>query len=56
VNHHQARIVRADNDTVIEAKEIWDLISRVPSEFFVSSMEMLRNYGEKQGYSLAQGQ
>lgn len=56
VNHHQARIVRADNETTLLPEEIWDLIKRIPAEFFVSSMEMLRNFGEKQGYSLAQGQ
>ncbi|MDX5321374.1 MAG: hypothetical protein LPK45_09615 [Bacteroidota bacterium] len=56
VNHHRCRVVCREENTEASAAEIWEMIQNVSNELFVTSMEMLRNFGEKQGYSLAQGQ
>lgn len=56
VNHHRCRVVASDENAEVNQDQIWEMIQKVSSELFVTSMEMLRNFGEKQGYSLAQGQ
>lgn len=56
VNHHGARIILADSNDTLNASEVWQLVSTISADLFVTSMEMLRNFGEKQGYSMAQGQ
>ncbi|MBI1222199.1 MAG: NADP-dependent isocitrate dehydrogenase [Bacteroidetes bacterium] len=56
VNHHRCRIVCHDETGETNTTEIWQMIQIISNELFVTSMEMLRNFGEKQGYSLAQGQ
>ncbi len=56
VNHHRVRVVRTDDATEIAPADVWELIGKISGDLFVTSMEMLRNFGEKQGYSLAQGQ
>lgn len=55
VNHHRVRIMAKDGQLITPA-QIWWMVHKVSEELFVTSMEMLRNFGEKQGYSLAQGQ
>lgn len=56
VNHHGCRIMLHNKDSEVSSQEIWAMIRTISNELFVTSMEMLRNFGEKQGYSLAQGQ
>lgn len=56
VNHHGCRIILHNKDLEVSAQAIWSMISIISNELFITSMEMLRNFGEKQGYSLAQGQ
>jgi len=56
VNHHRCRVVANDEGEELSQAQIWEMIQTVSTELFVTSMEMLRNFGEKQGYSLAQGQ
>jgi len=55
VGHHCARLM-ASHDNDLPANLIWETIQKINSDLFVTSMEMLRNFGEKQGYSMAQGQ
>lgn len=56
VNHHGCRILLQNPADAASSSDIWNLIHKISDELFVTSMEMLRNFGEKQGYSLAQGQ
>lgn len=56
VNHHGLRIIASSPDIHLEANELWSLIPTLSEKLFVASIEILRNFGEKQGYSLAQGQ
>jgi isocitrate dehydrogenase len=51
VNHYCARI-----EGEMTQKEIFELLGKVSDVFFVPSFETLCVYGEKAGYSLAQGQ
>jgi hypothetical protein len=43
-------------DGEITAAEIYQTLGRISEHFFVPSHEVLCTYGEKAGYSLAQGQ
>jgi isocitrate dehydrogenase len=56
VNLSRVRIVSAGEDKELQAKELWELVLRISGEFSVTSVELLKNFGQKQGYSLAQGQ
>ena len=56
VNHHGCRIILHSKDAEVSSAAIWAMIGTISNELFITSMEMLRNFGEKQGYSLAQGQ
>lgn len=51
VDHYCLRI-----DGEITATEIYQTLGRISEHFFVPSHEVLCTYGEKAGYSLAQGQ
>jgi hypothetical protein len=37
-------------------KEIYEALSKISEHFYIPSHEVLRVYGEKKGFSLAQGQ
>lgn len=56
INHHGCRIVANTENGQLSAAQVWEMLGNVSNSLFVTSMEMLRNFGEKQGYSLAQGQ
>ncbi len=56
VNHHRCRVILANDSDSASTDEVWQYIQAISGELFVTSMEMLRNFGEKQGYSMAQGQ
>jgi len=56
VNHHSARIILRDSEGEASQGMMWALLEKISDQLFVTSVEMLRNFGEKQGYSLAQGQ
>jgi isocitrate dehydrogenase len=51
VDHYCARIEGA-----MDQKAIYELLGKIAGEFFVASHEVLCMYGDKAGYSLAQGQ
>ena len=55
IDHYRVRVA-TKNEVATDMKEIFDVSSRIGEHFYISSVEMLRNYGELQGYSLAQGQ
>ncbi len=55
VNHHRIRIISKNGEN-IPTEKVWNTIATISQHIFITSMEMLRNFGEKQGYSLAQGQ
>lgn len=55
VSQYCARIsTKGDAETDLQA--IFDISSKLSGEFFISAVEMLRNFGDVKGYSLAQGQ
>jgi isocitrate dehydrogenase len=51
VNHYRVRV-----EGEMSQREIYSLLSSVSKDFYIPSHEVLRVYGEKKGYSLAQGQ
>ena len=51
VNHYRVRV-----EGEMRQQEIYALLSLVSKDFYIPSHEVLRTYGEKKGYSLAQGQ
>jgi isocitrate dehydrogenase len=51
VNHYRIRV-----EGEMSQQEIFALLSLVSQDFYIPSHEVLRTYGEKKGYSLAQGQ
>lgn len=51
VDHYRVRV-----EGEMNMKEIACLLSSLSDEFYIPSFEVLRTYGEKKGYSLAQGQ
>jgi isocitrate dehydrogenase len=51
VNHYRVRV-----EGEMSQQEIYILLSSVSKDFYIPSHEVLRVYGEKKGYSLAQGQ
>jgi isocitrate dehydrogenase len=51
VDHYR---VRVEGD--MTQPEIFTLLSKLSAEFYIPSHEVLRNYGDKPGFSLAQGQ
>lgn len=55
VDHYRVRIATKDQ-TATDLNKIFEIAAKVGELFYVSSVEMLRNYGDLQGYSLAQGQ
>ncbi len=55
INHHRVRVV-GENNAELSPNQVWEAIQGISTDLFVTSMEMLRNFGEKQGYSMAQGQ
>lgn len=56
VNQHCLRVIGSEEGEELSSADIWDVVLRLSAHLFVSSVEILRNFGEKQGYSLAQGQ
>ncbi len=55
IDHYRVRVATKD-EVATDMKEIFDVSARIGEHFYVSSVEMLKNYGEVRGYSLAQGQ
>lgn len=51
VDHYRVRV-----EGEMSQKDIFDLLSKVSDVFYIPSHEVLRAYGDKKGYSLAQGQ
>lgn len=51
IDHYR---VRVEGD--MSQKEIFSLLSSLSDTFYIPSFEILRMYGDKKGYSLAQGQ
>lgn len=51
IDHYR---VRVEGD--MNQPEIFELLSKLSVEFYIPSHEVLRNYGDKPGFSLAQGQ
>ncbi len=55
VDHYRVRI-EAEADYKTSQAEMLELSSRIAQDIYITSTEMLRKYGDKIGYSLAQGQ
>jgi isocitrate dehydrogenase len=55
VGHYSLRI-STKNGEATDLKTIFELSAKLGDMYYISSVEMLRNYGELKGYSLAQGQ
>lgn len=55
IDHYRVRVATKD-ELATDMKEMFDVSARIGEHFYISSVEMLRNYGELRGYSLAQGQ
>ncbi|MFN9519059.1 MAG: isocitrate dehydrogenase, partial [Bacteroidota bacterium] len=51
VDHYRVRV-----EGKMSQKDIYELMSRLSETFYIPSHEVLRVYGEKKGFSLAQGQ
>jgi isocitrate dehydrogenase len=51
VDHYRVRI-----EGEMTQKEIYEIMSKVSDAFYIPSHEVLRAYGDKKGFSLAQGQ
>lgn len=51
IDHYRVRVEGEMNQ-----KEIFSLLSMLSDTFYIPSFEILRMYGDKKGYSLAQGQ
>jgi isocitrate dehydrogenase len=51
VDHYRVRI-----EGEMSQKEIYEALSKISEHFYIPSHEVLRVYGEKKGFSLAQGQ
>jgi len=51
VDHYRVRVEGEMNQ-----QDIFALLAKVSDEFYIPSFEVLRTYGDKPGYSLAQGQ
>ncbi len=51
VDHYRVRI-----EGEMSQKEIYETLSKISEHFYIPSHEVLRVYGEKKGFSLAQGQ
>jgi isocitrate dehydrogenase len=51
VDHYRVRV-----EGKMSQKDIYELMSRLSETFYIPSHEVLRLYGEKKGFSLAQGQ
>lgn len=48
--------VRVEADREVSQQEVLDFTAQISKSYYVCTAEMLRYYGEKRGYSLAQGQ
>lgn len=55
VDHYRIRI-EAANDNTLNTDTLFELCKNISRDFYITSTEMLRKYGDKIGYSLAQGQ
>jgi isocitrate dehydrogenase len=51
VDHYRVRV-----EGEMSQPEIFDLLSKLSSQFYIPSHEVLRNYDDRAGFSLAQGQ
>lgn len=55
VDHYTLRIT-TKNEAATDLKTVFDISAKLSEHYYITSLEMLRNYGEVRGYSLAQGQ
>jgi len=55
VNHYRVRI-ETENKQQTNLAQMLNLSAAIGNNIYISSVEILRNYGDKPGYSLAQGQ
>jgi isocitrate dehydrogenase len=55
VDQYRIRI-ETGNGFTTNVTEIYELAGKITQDIFVTSVEVLRKFGEKAGYSLAQGQ
>jgi isocitrate dehydrogenase len=55
VDQYRVRI-EAVNGSQTDINEMYELTSKIAKDIFITSVEILRKFGEKAAYSLAQGQ
>lgn len=55
VNHYSVRIMKKDN-AIATQQELFSIAIKMAETYYITSTEMLLNYGDLRGYSLAQGQ
>jgi hypothetical protein len=51
VDHYRVRI-----EGLSSQQQVFTLLNKIAALFFIPSCEVLRKYGDKAGFSLAQGQ